>query len=175
MDVCSRAMEPSHCKAIPQRCVRRHARLLRSAPRRCRLQRSELLTIKPIGAAGGAGPYAFTVTSGTLPAGLSLSASGLLSGTATGAGTFSFGVTAAASGVCTGVQTITITVSPTTVVGGSPIPIPTLSQWAIALLLGARFRWSSSKAASTELLGRARPLNLIRPRHRNLFCELKSR
>lgn len=90
-----------------------------------------------ITASGGAAPYAFTVTSGALPAGLSLSSAGLLSGTATNAGSFSFGVTAAASGVCTGEQAITVTVSPTTVSGGNPTPVPTLSLWAIVLLLGA--------------------------------------
>src|SRR5262249_24848989 len=45
-------------------------------------------------ASGGAGgPYTFAVTAGTLPAGFMLSSSGVLSGTATLAATYSFTVT----------------------------------------------------------------------------------
>src|SRR5262249_43332016 len=40
------------------------------------------------------GPLTFAVTAGTLPAGLSLSTAGVLSGTPTAAGTFTFAVTA---------------------------------------------------------------------------------
>lgn len=43
-----------------------------------------------IAAAGGTAPLAFTVSTGTLPAGLTLSATGLLSGTPTGLGTSNF-------------------------------------------------------------------------------------
>jgi Putative Ig domain len=45
-----------------------------------------------ITAAGGTAPYAFTVTSGTPPPGLTLSGSGVLSGTPTTAGSYSFTV-----------------------------------------------------------------------------------
>ncbi len=45
-------------------------------------------------ATGGIGPYSFTVTAGALPAGLSLSSLGVLSGTPTAGGTFNFTVTA---------------------------------------------------------------------------------
>ena len=41
---------------------------------------------------GGTGPYAWSVSSGSLPAGISLSPSGVLSGTPTATGTFSFTV-----------------------------------------------------------------------------------
>ena len=41
---------------------------------------------------GGTGPFIWTVSSGTLPAGISLSADGTLAGTPTAAGTFSFTV-----------------------------------------------------------------------------------
>jgi uncharacterized repeat protein (TIGR01451 family) len=43
-------------------------------------------------ATGGATPYTFSVSSGSLPTGLSLSASGVISGTPTATGTFSFTV-----------------------------------------------------------------------------------
>jgi hypothetical protein len=41
-------------------------------------------------AAGGTGPYTWSLASGTLPTGLSLSAAGVLSGTPTVPGTYSF-------------------------------------------------------------------------------------
>jgi hypothetical protein len=44
-------------------------------------------------AAGGVGPYTFAVTTGTLPTGVTLSSAGLLSGTATAAGTTNISVT----------------------------------------------------------------------------------
>jgi hypothetical protein len=43
-----------------------------------------------IAAAGGVGPYTFTVTAGALPAGMTLTAGGVLAGTPTAAGTASF-------------------------------------------------------------------------------------
>ncbi len=79
-----------------------------------------------ITASGGTSPYTYTVTSGALPAGLSLSAGGVLSGTPTAAGTFSFTVTAKDSNNITGAQAYTlavaaaptITLSPTTLTAG---------------------------------------------------------
>ncbi|MBV7537867.1 putative Ig domain-containing protein [Duganella sp. sic0402] len=47
-----------------------------------------------LNASGGMGPYTYAVTSGTLPAGLTLSTGGLLAGTPTTAGMYSFSVTA---------------------------------------------------------------------------------
>lgn len=88
-------------------------------------------------ASGAAGPYAYTVTSGSLPAGLNVSSAGIMSGNPTTAGSFSFGVTATGAGACVGIQTISIVVMPPTVVNGNPIPIPALSLWAcIVMLLG---------------------------------------
>jgi hypothetical protein len=46
-----------------------------------------------LAAAGGTAPYAFTVTSGALPAGITLGADGLLKGTPTGTGTCTFTAT----------------------------------------------------------------------------------
>lgn len=44
-------------------------------------------------ATGGVSPYTFAVTTGSLPAGLTLSSTGTLSGTPTAAGTFTFTIT----------------------------------------------------------------------------------
>jgi putative Ig domain-containing protein len=68
-----------------------------------------------IGATGGISPYVFTVTSGSLPPGLFLSSTGVLSGTTTAAGTFSFTIQAIEhSGTedsgCFGTATFSLTV-----------------------------------------------------------------
>jgi uncharacterized delta-60 repeat protein/uncharacterized repeat protein (TIGR01451 family) len=65
-----------------------------------------------ISASGPPGPFTFTVTSGAPPAGLSLSSSGTLSGTPTGAGTASFTVTATNGANESGSQAYTLTVAP---------------------------------------------------------------
>jgi hypothetical protein len=68
-----------------------------------------------ITAVGGSGKYTYALpTSSTLPRGLSLSPSGVLSGTPTVAGTYSFLVQArdASSPGLTGTQTFTLTVTP---------------------------------------------------------------
>jgi uncharacterized protein YhjY with autotransporter beta-barrel domain len=57
------------------------------------------------GASGGTAPYTYAVTSGSLPAGLSLASNGTLSGTPTAAGNFSFVVTATDSSTGTGPYT----------------------------------------------------------------------
>ena len=64
-----------------------------------------------ITASGGLDPYAFSVTSGGLPAGLTLSGGGTLSGTPTAATVTNLTVTASASG-CSGNQSYTLTISP---------------------------------------------------------------
>ncbi|MCP5479763.1 MAG: putative Ig domain-containing protein, partial [Rhodanobacteraceae bacterium] len=73
-----------------------------------------------ITASGGVDPYAFTVSAGALPAGLSLSPGGALTGTPTAGGSFSFTVTATDSspfpGPFSGSQAYTLTVAPATIV-----------------------------------------------------------
>ena len=54
---------------------------------------------------GGTAPYTYAVSSGALPAGLALSAAGVLSGTPAAAGSFTFTVTATDSSVGTGPHT----------------------------------------------------------------------
>jgi outer membrane autotransporter protein len=64
-----------------------------------------------ITASGGSAPYTYTVSAGALPPGISLSSSGVLSGTPTSGGSFSFTVTATDSNTNTGSQAYTVTVS----------------------------------------------------------------
>ncbi|MBW3497589.1 putative Ig domain-containing protein [Janthinobacterium sp. NKUCC08_JDC] len=66
-------------------------------------------------ASGGVAPYAYTVSSGSLPAGLTLSGSGLLSGTPTAAGSFTLTVQAEDAHQFTGTQSYTLTVASATV------------------------------------------------------------
>ena len=59
---------------------------------------------------GGTPPYSFAVTTGSLPAGLSLSGSGSLNGTPSAIGTNTFTVTATDTNGCTGSQAYTLVV-----------------------------------------------------------------
>ncbi|MEW6731971.1 MAG: SBBP repeat-containing protein [Acidobacteriota bacterium] len=62
-------------------------------------------------ASGGASPFTFTIASGMLPGGLSLSTAGVISGTPTAVGTFNFTVTAMDSNGCPGSQSLSIQIS----------------------------------------------------------------
>jgi hypothetical protein len=64
-----------------------------------------------LSATPASGSYSFSLTSGILPAGLSLSPSGSLSGTPTQTGAFTFRVTATAFGSCTGFFDYALTVA----------------------------------------------------------------
>lgn len=74
---------------------------------------------------GGTSPYTYALTAGTLPAGMSLSSAGVLSGTPTASGTFNFTVTATDSSSGTGPYTdarayaLTITAAPTATTGSA--------------------------------------------------------
>jgi hypothetical protein len=70
-----------------------------------------------ISASGPPGPFTFAVASGTLPAGLSLSSAGTLSGAPTAAGTSSFTVTATNGANESGSQAYTLLVAP------APLPV----------------------------------------------------
>ncbi|WP_428851997.1 putative Ig domain-containing protein [Imbroritus primus] len=65
--------------------------------------------------AGGTAPYTYSITAGALPAGMTLSTGGVLSGTPTAGGTFNFTVTAldssTGSGPYTGSRAYTLTVN----------------------------------------------------------------
>jgi large repetitive protein len=72
-------------------------------------------------ASGGTAPYTYTVIGGALPAGLTLSAAGVLSGTPTTAGNYSFSVTATDGNSDTGTQSYTLTIAPTITVAPSAL------------------------------------------------------
>jgi hypothetical protein len=65
-----------------------------------------------ITATGGTGPYAFTVLNGTLPAGLTLTPGGLLSGTPTTLGSTTVTIQGADANACPGVATYAIVIAP---------------------------------------------------------------
>ena len=71
-----------------------------------------------ITASGGTAPYSFAITTGALPAGLSLTSAGVLSGTPTASGSFTFTVTATdastGSGPFSGSRSYTISIVNTT-------------------------------------------------------------
>jgi uncharacterized protein YhjY with autotransporter beta-barrel domain len=84
-----------------------------------------------ITASGGTGPYGFAITSGALPAGLTLSAGGALTGTPTAGGSFNFTVTATDSsafpGPFSGSQAYTLTIAaPTLALPATPLAGGTL-------------------------------------------------
>ena len=64
-----------------------------------------------VSATGGTEPYSFTLLAGSLPPGLSLNASGTLSGTPTAVGTFAFSVKATDSKGATGTGNFSLTIS----------------------------------------------------------------
>ncbi|RAJ29254.1 MBG domain-containing protein [Pedobacter cryoconitis] len=66
---------------------------------------------RTITASGNTAPYTFAITSGTLPTGLTLSASGVLSGTASGTGNFNFTITATSATSFTGSKVYSLTPS----------------------------------------------------------------
>jgi hypothetical protein len=62
-----------------------------------------------LAASGGSAPYTFAVASGALPAGLTLSSGGLLSGTPTDGNTYNFSISATDVNGCAGVAAYTLT------------------------------------------------------------------
>ncbi|TDW97400.1 putative Ig domain-containing protein [Dinghuibacter silviterrae] len=94
-----------------------------------------------VSATGGSGTYTYAVTSGALPAGLSLSG-GTLSGTPTAGGTFNFTITATDAGSFTGSQAYTLTVNAATIVV-SPSSLP-------AATVGVSYSQSISATGGTS-------------------------
>ncbi|WP_294990045.1 putative Ig domain-containing protein [uncultured Stenotrophomonas sp.] len=67
--------------------------------------------LQSVSASGGVGSYTFSVSSGPLPLGISLSSAGVLSGTPTSAGSYAFTITATDSLGFTGSQAYSFTVN----------------------------------------------------------------
>ena len=78
-----------------------------------------------ISASGGSAPYTYSVATGALPTGLSLSASGTISGTPTAAGSFDFQLQSSDSAGNTGYTQYTLAVSAASSVVVSPSTLPT--------------------------------------------------
>jgi len=76
-----------------------------------------------ITASGSPGPFTFTIASGALPNGLTLSSAGLLSGTVLQAGTFNFTVAATEAGGCAGFRAYSITFT-CPVIAVTPVFLP---------------------------------------------------
>ena len=72
-----------------------------------------------IAATGGTLPYKWTVSSGSLPPGLTLSNAGVISGTPTTGGTYTFSVTVADAGLKTQTKTVTFSI---VVTGSASVP-----------------------------------------------------
>ncbi len=83
-------------------------------------------------ASGGSGPYTFSITSGSIPPQLSLSSTGVLSGTLdpNTFGEYRFAVEAVDVNGCSGEEDYTLNVDPV----GFPTAVPTLSEWALIFL-----------------------------------------
>ncbi len=81
-----------------------------------------------IQAANGTSPYTFTITAGTLPAGLTFAANGAISGTPTTAGnsTFQVQVTDSSNPVEKSLQSLSISVVAPVVIGGGALPAGTV-------------------------------------------------
>lgn len=78
-----------------------------------------------LSATGGIAPYTFVVSAGALPAGMSLSGAGVLSGTPTASGTFNTTVTATDANGQTGARAYALQVAaPTIVVTPAMLPSP---------------------------------------------------
>ncbi len=73
-----------------------------------------------LGASGGTGPYSFAVTAGALPAGLSMNAAGVISGTPSANGVFGFTVQATDTLFNTGSQAYSVTIGSAPLTLGPP-------------------------------------------------------
>ena len=94
---------------------------------------------------GGTGARTFAVTAGALPTGLTLSSTGVLSGTATAAGTYTFTVTATDAAGVTGERAYTVVVAP-------PVMQPqTITFGALASRLATSGPFALSATASSGL------------------------
>ncbi|PYS33648.1 MAG: hypothetical protein DMG14_31320, partial [Acidobacteria bacterium] len=108
-----------------------------------------------LAATGGAAPYTWSILSGTLPAGLLLSASGVISGTPTAisSANFTIQVTDSASQTASKLLSITINAAPISIMTGSPLPPATVGG-VYSVTLGASggvgpYSWSITAGTLT--------------------------
>ncbi|HMV87962.1 MAG TPA: putative Ig domain-containing protein [Blastocatellia bacterium] len=94
-----------------------------------------------LSAGGGTPGYSFTLDAGTLPAGLSLSAGGELSGTPSAAGAFNFTIKATDQAGCTGLKQYTVAVCGT-------ITVSPLNQTLSSATLGTFYSQSFTQTGS---------------------------
>ncbi len=73
---------------------------------------------------GGTGPYTFTTVSGTLPAGLTLSSAGVLSGTPTTPGSFGFNLQVSDTAGLVTAQSFSVAIVPAGLTISTPSPLP---------------------------------------------------
>jgi len=88
-----------------------------------------------ITASGGTGLSVFTLLNGVLPAGINLSAAGLLSGTPTAAGSSSVDIQATDANGCPGFITYSIVIAAAGTGLGSATSVPALSGWGLMTLM----------------------------------------
>jgi hypothetical protein len=69
---------------------------------------------------GGTGPYSFSLASGTLPTGLTLSSAGVISGTPSAAGSYTFAVNGTDGANCTASQTYNVSICGPPSISSSP-------------------------------------------------------
>jgi hypothetical protein len=104
-----------------------------------------------LAAAGGTTPYAWVVSSGTLPPGLSLSSTGVLSGTPTTAGSVTFTVRVTDAASRTDTQALTLTVGSSLSIGTTTVPEGTVgtnySQQLSATGGAPPYAWSVTSGA----------------------------
>ncbi len=81
-----------------------------------------------VSATGGTTPYSYAVTLGSLPAGLTMTTAGAISGTPTAAGAFTFTITATDAADCTGSRTFTVRTCDVISVTPSSLPNATINQ-----------------------------------------------
>ncbi|HEV2577229.1 MAG TPA: putative Ig domain-containing protein [Acidobacteriaceae bacterium] len=96
-------------------------------------------------ASGGNSPYTWTVSSGTLPAGLTLSTTGVLSGTPTASGSYTFSITVTDSHMLTKTITFSLLVSAAT--SSSALRVTTTTMPAAQV--GATYSTTLSATAGT--------------------------
>ena len=100
---------------------------------------------------GSTAPFAFALTTGSLPPGLTLAANGAITGTPTLSGAFTFTVTLSAANDMTATATLTIRVFEPVVVLGGPLPGASVNQAAATTLSAtggfAPYSWSLAAGA----------------------------